>query len=152
MLIFGCSNVVKFPHIYIFSRFSFFKRFYQFIFRERGREGERERETSVCGCSHVSPTGDLACNPRLGQVPGLGIELAAHWFAGPCSIYWAMPARAILLLKVKCWYLTILLLLYIYSLVLLILLYIFYIFRYFDVIYIVVYICVFIWCTTVGSI
>ena len=30
------------------------KRFYLFIFRERGREGERGRERSMCGClSHA---------------------------------------------------------------------------------------------------
>ena len=37
-----------------------------FIFRERGREGERGRETSMCGClSYVTPTGDLAYNPGV---------------------------------------------------------------------------------------
>ena len=38
--------------------FLFFKRFYLFIFRERGREEERD-------ASHVLPTGDLACNPGM---------------------------------------------------------------------------------------
>ena len=44
-----------------------FKRFYLFIFRERGREGEREEEKHQCvAASHVDPTGDLACNPGMG--------------------------------------------------------------------------------------
>ena len=32
------------------KRSDFFLRFYLFIFRERGREGERRIETSMCGC------------------------------------------------------------------------------------------------------
>ena len=43
----------------------FFKRFYfyLFIFRERGREGEREGEKHHCVvASHVASTGDLAHN------------------------------------------------------------------------------------------
>ena len=37
--------------------------FYLFIFRERGREGEREGEKYQCVvASHVAPTGDLAHN------------------------------------------------------------------------------------------
>ena len=41
----------------------FFKRFYLFNFRERGREGEREGEKYHCVVSsHVPPTGDLAHN------------------------------------------------------------------------------------------
>ena len=31
------------------------KRFYLFIFRERGMEGERGRETSMCGCLSHAP-------------------------------------------------------------------------------------------------
>ena len=42
--------------------------FYLFIFRERGREGEREGEKRQCVvASHVAPTGDLARN--LGMCP-----------------------------------------------------------------------------------
>ena len=44
----------------------FLKKFYSFIFRERGREGEREGEKlhqSVA--SHALPTGDLAGNPGM---------------------------------------------------------------------------------------
>ena len=33
----------------------FFLRFYLFIFRERGRRGKRERETSMCGCLSHAP-------------------------------------------------------------------------------------------------
>ena len=40
--------------------------FYLFIFRERGREGEREGEKQQCVvASHVAPTGALACNPGM---------------------------------------------------------------------------------------
>ena len=44
----------------------FLKRFYLFIFRERGRGGEREGEKNQCVvASHVPPTGDLAHNPGM---------------------------------------------------------------------------------------
>ena len=43
-----------------------FKRCYLFIFRERGREGERKGEKHQCVvASHVLPSGDLACNPGM---------------------------------------------------------------------------------------
>ena len=42
------------------------KRFYLFIFRERGREGEREGEKHHCViASHTPPTGDLAHKPSM---------------------------------------------------------------------------------------
>ena len=42
------------------------KRFYLFIFRERGREGESEGEIHQCVVvSHAAPTRDLACNPGM---------------------------------------------------------------------------------------
>ena len=45
---------------------NFLKRFYLFIFRERGKEGEREGEKKqYVVASHVPPTGDLACNPGM---------------------------------------------------------------------------------------
>ena len=48
------------------SENKFLKRFYLFIFRERGREGEREGEKHQCVvASHVPPTGDLAHNPGV---------------------------------------------------------------------------------------
>ena len=61
--------------------------YYLFIFRERGREGEREGEKYQCVvASPVSPpTGDLACNP--GMCPRLGIEPATFWFAGQHSVH-----------------------------------------------------------------
>ena len=44
----------------------FFKRFYLFIFREKGMEGVREGEKHHCVvASCVSSTGDLACNPGM---------------------------------------------------------------------------------------
>ena len=63
-----------------------------FIFREKGREGEREREKHQCVvASHMPPSGDLACSP--GMWPRLGMELTALWFAGWHSIRWAILAR-----------------------------------------------------------
>ena len=48
------------------SAISFFLRFYLFIFRQRGREGEREGEKHQCVvASHMPPTGDLASNPDM---------------------------------------------------------------------------------------
>ena len=45
-------------------QFLFFK--ILFIFRGKGREGGREGEKHQCMvASHVSPTGDLACNPGM---------------------------------------------------------------------------------------
>ena len=45
---------------------SVFKRFYLFIFRERGRDGEREGEKHQCVVtSRVPSTGDLAHNPGM---------------------------------------------------------------------------------------
>ena len=56
------------------------------MFRERGREGEREGEKHQCVvASCVPPPKDLAGNP--GMSPRLGIELAALWFAGWYSIH-----------------------------------------------------------------
>ena len=69
---------------------SFFLRFYLFIFRERGKEGERE--TSVCGCFSCAPYWGPGPQPR--HVLWLGIQLVALWFPGRCSIHWATPARA----------------------------------------------------------
>ena len=44
----------------------FSKRFYLFIFRERGREGEREGEKHQCVVASWAPlTGDLAHNPGM---------------------------------------------------------------------------------------
>ena len=53
---------------YVRYMFPLKKRFYLFIFRERGREGERKGEKHQCE-SHLSysPTRDLACN--LGMCP-----------------------------------------------------------------------------------
>ena len=51
----------------IFKRLVNFEGFIYFIFRQRGREGEREGEKPQCvaaSCA-VPPTGDLACNPGM---------------------------------------------------------------------------------------
>ena len=46
------------------NKMPFVKRFYLFIFIERGKEGEREEEKHQCVVvSCAPPTGNLACNP-----------------------------------------------------------------------------------------
>ena len=42
----------------------FFNFIYLFIFRERGREGKREKHQYVVTCC-ITPTGGLACNPGM---------------------------------------------------------------------------------------
>ena len=54
-------------HFYYYF-FTFFLKniFYLFIFRERGREGEREEEKHQwVVASLMPPMGDLACNPAM---------------------------------------------------------------------------------------
>ena len=66
------SETTEKNQIYIsFCHYLFiFKGFIYFIFREREREGERKGEKHQCVvASHVTPTGDLACN--LGMCPAL---------------------------------------------------------------------------------
>ena len=44
----------------------FKKRFYVFIFIQRGKEEKRHGEKHQCvGASRTPPTGDLACNPGM---------------------------------------------------------------------------------------
>ena len=43
----------------------FFKDFYLFIFRDRGRQGEREGEKHQCVVASRTPAGDLAHNPGM---------------------------------------------------------------------------------------
>ena len=46
--------------------FSFFFKILKFIFRERGKEGEREGEKhQFVVASHMTPAGDLAHNPDM---------------------------------------------------------------------------------------
>ena len=74
----------------------FFKRFHLFIFRGRGRGGEREGERHPCMAAscHLPPYWGPGPQPR--HVPWLGIELVTLWFSGQNSIHWATPARALL--------------------------------------------------------
>ena len=64
---------------------------YLFIFRERGREGEK-RETSMCGCLLCTPFWGPGLQSR--HVPWLGIQPVTLGFTGQHSIHWATPARA----------------------------------------------------------
>ena len=73
------------------NTFTFLLRFYLFIFREKGREGEREQHQCVVAFLAL-PTGDLAHNP--GMCPGLGIEPALLCFTIHQLIHWAAPAGA----------------------------------------------------------
>ena len=70
--------------------FFFLQRFYR---EEEGREKERERKISVCGCICTPLTGDLARNS--GMCPRLGIEPVTFWIAGQHSIHWATPTGSI---------------------------------------------------------
>ena len=44
--------------------FYFFKRLYLFIFRQKGKEGERGKETSMCGCLSHAPSWGSGPQPR----------------------------------------------------------------------------------------
>ena len=46
----------------------------------------------MCGCLSCAPY--WGPGPQHRHVPWLGIEPVTLWFAGPCSIHWATPARA----------------------------------------------------------
>ena len=65
-------SILYLPIILLFKKY-----FFKFIFRERGR-GEKERETSVCGCLSSVPYWGPGLQPR--HVPWLGIEPATVWF------------------------------------------------------------------------
>ena len=60
--------------------FNFLKRVYFFIFRERRREEERGRDTSMCGCLSYTP--NWGPGPQPMHVTWQGIELVTLWFAG----------------------------------------------------------------------
>ena len=68
------------------------KKFY-FIFRQRGREEEREGEKHQCVvASHTPATWDLAHNP--GEFPDWeGIEPVTLWFIGQRSVHRAPPTQ-----------------------------------------------------------
>ena len=80
---------------------SFFKDFIYFIFRERGREGERVRNINVW-LPLAWPLMGPCPQPR--HVPWLGIKPAMLCFTGLHSIHWAIWARACLHLnREKCY-------------------------------------------------
>ena len=60
----------------------YFKRFYLFIFRQKGMEKEGEKHECV-DASRMPPTGDLTCNPGMcpdwesNQQP-FGLQAGAH--------------------------------------------------------------------------
>ena len=69
---------LKFCWLYFFLYRNFLKRSYLLTFRERGKEGKRGRETSVCERNTdrlspcILPTWHLACNP--GMCPDWGLN------------------------------------------------------------------------------
>ena len=76
--------------IYIHTDLYLLKRFYLFIFRERGREGEREGEKHQCVvASLIPPAGDLACSP--GSCPDWESN---QWLFGSEAGTQSTPARA----------------------------------------------------------
>ena len=63
----------------------FLKRFYLFIFRERGREGDREEEKHQCVvASHMTPTGDW---PAIQACSLTGNQTSYPLVCSPCSIH-----------------------------------------------------------------
>ena len=72
--------------------FLFFKNcFYLFIFRERGRKGEREGQKHRLGASH---TPQRETWPATRHVPWLGVDPVTLRFTGWHLIHWDTPARA----------------------------------------------------------
>ena len=82
-----------------FLLFSFFSRLYLFVFRERGRKGEREEEKHPCtretsiSCLLYTPTGGPGLQPR--RVPWPGIEPATFQFVRRRPTYWTTPVRTL---------------------------------------------------------
>ena len=74
----------------------FIFRFYLSIFREKGREGQRGRETLMCE-RYIDwfplTRALLGTWPITWHVSWLGIEPAALQFTGRSSIHWATPVR-----------------------------------------------------------
>ena len=65
---------------FLSSRFFFFLRFYLFIFREKGSQGEKEGEKHQCVvASCMPPTGDLASSP--GMCSDWKLKRMTLWFA-----------------------------------------------------------------------
>ena len=72
--------------VFILLIYLFVKVLYLFILqRGAGKEKERERNISVWLPLMCPPNWGPGPQPR--HVPRLGIELAALWFVGPCSIH-----------------------------------------------------------------
>ena len=68
-LLFGMAEI---KNVALWDLFLFFLRFYLFIFRQRGREGERN--VTVWLPLESAPTGDLAWNP------GMCLDWEANWW------------------------------------------------------------------------
>ena len=79
--------------IFFNLKFLIFRKDFIYLFLERvdGKEKEGEKHQGVVA-SQAPPCWGPGPQPR--HVPWLGIELASLWFAGPCSVHWATPARA----------------------------------------------------------
>ena len=76
------------------------KRFYLYIFRESGREGEKKggkhqwrRDTWISCFSYIP---DWGPGPQSRHVPWLGIEPMTFQFTRQCSTHWATSARHVI--------------------------------------------------------
>ena len=84
-----------FLHIKVFFPADFILLFILFIFRERGREGEREGEKHPCvrdtpiSCLSHAPNWGPGLSPR--HVPWLGIKPATSLSLSYHSTHWATP-------------------------------------------------------------
>ena len=86
--LFRSVNILKFRTIHSFIKlFFFFLRFLKFIFRGKGREGEREGEKHQCVVAFSTPpTGaHWGPGPQARHVPWLGIEPVTLCFSGTQS-------------------------------------------------------------------
>ena len=72
---------------------SFFKRFYLFIFRERGWEGERAGEKHHCLVALTWPP--LGTWPTTRTCALTGNPTSDPLVRGPCSVRWVTPARVV---------------------------------------------------------
>ena len=63
----------------VFNFIFFLKRFYLFIFKEMGREGETEGEKHRPVASHMPPTSDPARNPGMCPDWESNRDLTVHW-------------------------------------------------------------------------
>ena len=85
-------------YLRIIKLFLFIFKDFIYLLLNRGEGGEKERERNInvwLFLAHPPP----GTWPTTQACAWLGIEPAALWFTGQCSIHWATPARTKLFLK-----------------------------------------------------